>query len=169
MTAWILPLSVCGILFYGACRKTDLAASFLSGAKEGLQTVYAIFPSLILLLTVIGMLRASGALEWISECFSPLFTFLGIPPECAPLALLRPVSGSGSLAALENALQTYGAESTVGRTAAVMMASTETTLYTVSVYFGAVGVQKSGCAVCCGLIGDLVAVLAAAWTVSLLF
>ena len=169
MTTWILPLSVCGIFLYGALKKVDVVSSFLAGAKEGVRTVYAILPSLILLLTAIGMLRASGALEQIAQWLSPLFSLFGVPPETAPLALLRPISGSGSLAALEDTLQTYGADSTVGRTAAVMMASTETTLYTASVYLGAVGVQKSGCVIPCGLFGDLIAVLAASWTVFFLF
>ena len=169
MTAWVLPLCVCGILFYGAYKKVDITTVFFAGVKDGVRTVYAILPSLILLLTAIGMLRASGALEQIAEWLAPLFSCLGIPPETAPLALLRPISGSGSLAALEDTLRTYGADSTVGRTAAVMMASTETTLYTVSVYFGAVGIQKSGCAVLCGLLGDLTAILVAAWTVSFWF
>ena len=169
MTVWIVPLAVTGILLYGALRRVDIVSSFLAGAKDGLQTAASILPSLILLLTVIGMLRASGGLEQISNCISPLFQWLGIPPETAPLALIRPLSGGGSLAALEDVLQTYGADSIAGRTAAVMMSSTETTFYAVAVYYGAVGVKRSRYTIPCALVGDLTGLLASAWIVRLFF
>ena len=154
MTVWIVPLAVTGILLYGALRRVDIVSSFLAGAKDGLQTAASILPSLILLLTVIGMLRASGGLEQISNCISPL---------------IRPLSGSGSLAALEDVLQTYGADSIAGRTAAVMMSSTETTFYAVAVYYGAVGVKRSRYTIPCALVGDLTGLLASAWIVRLFF
>ena len=169
MTVWIVPLAVRGILLYGALRRVDIVSSFLAGAKDGLQTAASILPSLILVLTVIGMLPASGGLEQISNCISPLFQWLGIPPETAPLALIRPLSGSGSLAALEDVLQTYGADSIAGRTAAVMMSSTETTFYAVAVYYGAVGVKRSRYTIPCALVGDLIGLLASAWIVRLFF
>lgn len=169
MTAWILPGVVCAILVYGAIKKVDIANAFFAGAREGLQTALSILPPLLLLLTAIGMLRASGGLQQIADCVAPLFRMLGIPPEITPLALLRPLSGSGSLAALEDALQTYGADSAIGRTAAVMMASTETTLYTTAVYLGAVDVKRGRHTIPCALLGDVTAVLVSAWIVAFLF
>lgn len=169
MTAWIVPLAVSGILLYGAARRVDIVSSFLTGAKEGLHTALAILPPLVLLLTVIGMLRASGGLDVLSGLLAPLFRLLGVPPETAPLALIRPLSGSGALAALEDALSAYGADSLAGRTAAVMMSSTETTFYTTAVYFGAVGVKRTRYAIPCALIGDLTGIIVSAWAVRLFF
>ncbi len=169
MTAWIVPLVVSGILLYGTLHRVDIVSSFLAGAKEGLQTAVSILPSLILLLTVIGMLRASGGLAQIAAWLSPLFQSIGVPPETAPLALIRPLSGSGALAALEDVLQMYGADSMAGRTAAVLMSSTETTFYAVAVYYGAVGVKRSRHTIPCALIGDLTGLLASAWVVRLFF
>lgn len=168
MSAWILPLTVCFILFYAAVKKVDITASFCQGVQDGLQTLRSILPSLLLLLTAIGMLRASGGLEQISTWLAPLFTALGVPPETVSLALLRPLSGSGSLAALEDTLATYGADSLIGRTAAVMMASTETTFYTAAIYFGSVGIKRTRHAIPCALLGDLTAVLVSAWIVTFL-
>lgn len=132
------PMLICLILLYGAVKKVDIFAEFTTGAMENLKTAVEILPSLILLITAVGMLSASGALEAFSEIMSPLLSKLGFPPEVLPLAMIRPVSGSGAIAVLDNILGTVGADSFTGRVAAVLMGSTETTFYTIAVYYSAV-------------------------------
>lgn len=132
------PMLICLILLYGAVKKVDIFAEFMTGAMENLKTAVEILPSLILLITAVGMLSASGALEAFSEIMSPLLSKLGFPPEVLPLAMIRPVSGSGAIAVLDNILGTVGADSFTGRVAAVLMGSTETTFYTIAVYYSAV-------------------------------
>lgn len=132
------PMLICLTLLYGAVKKVDIFAEFTAGAMENLKTAVEILPSLILLITAVGMLSASGALEAFSEIMSPLLSKLGFPPEVLPLAMIRPVSGSGAIAVLDNILGTVGADSFTGRVAAVLMGSTETTFYTIAVYYSAV-------------------------------
>ena len=154
MTDYIVPmiLLVSSLL---ALRKNENAYDLLlEGAADGFKLLVTLIPTLILLLTSITMLRASGALEWISSFFSPVFSFFGIPPETAILVLIRPFSGSGALAVGTELMATYGADSTIGRTAAIMLGSTETTFYAISVYFGAAGIQKTRYTVPAALIAD---------------
>ena len=125
--------------------------------------------ALVLLMTAVHMLRASGAAEMISGAFSPVFSFFGIPPETALLVLIRPISGSAALAVGAELMAQYGVDSTVGRTAAVMLGSTETTFYTISVYFGAAGISKTRYAVPAALFADLVGFFMASMTVQLFF
>ena len=141
----------------------------LTGAADGLKLLVTILPALILLLTSVTMLRASGAVELISRWLSPVFGFFGIPPETALLVLIRPISGSAALAVGTDLMRTYGVDSTIGRTAAVMLGSTETTFYTISVYFGAAGIRKTRYTLPCALFADLVGFTAAAASVRLFF
>ena len=135
-------------------KKEDAYAHLLSGAADGLKLLVTIVPSLVLLLTAVTMLRSSGAIEILSSLFAPVFSFFGIPPETAMLVLIRPFSGSGALAVGTELMATYGADSTIGRTAAIMLGSTETTFYAISVYFGAAGIQKTRYTVPAALIAD---------------
>ena len=128
-----------------------------------------IAPALIVLLSAVGMLRASGALEALSRALSPVLESLGIPPQTVLLLLVRPISGSAALALGAELIAAHGPDSLVGRTAAVMLGSPETTFYTVSVYFGACGVKKTRYAVPASLIADLTGFLAASWTVRLIY
>ena len=169
MIDYVIPLLLAGVALFALSRRENVYAALLDGATNGLKLLATIAPALIMLLTAVHMLRASGAMEAMSRILSPVVYWLGIPPETAPLALIRPLSGSGSLAALEDVLQTYGADSIAGRTAAVMMSSTETTFYAVAVYYGAVGVKRSRYTIPCALVGDLTGLLASAWIVRLLF
>jgi spore maturation protein B len=132
-----------------------------------LKLLTSIVPALILLLTAVSMLRASGAVEVISAFLSPAFSFFGIPPETAMLVLVRPISGSAALAIGAELMREYGTESLVGRTAAVMLGSTETTFYVISVYFGAAGVRKTRYAIPAALIADLTGFFMAALTTRL--
>ena len=139
----------------------------LGGAREGLKLLVSIVPSLILLLTSVTMLRSSGAMEIISAFLAPAFQFFGIPPETALLVLVRPISGSAALAVGAELMKQYGTESLIGRTAAVMLGSTETTFYTISVYFGAAGIKKTRYTVPAALFADFVGFFMASLTVRL--
>jgi spore maturation protein B len=151
----------------GLLRGTDVFSAMTDGAAEGLRTVARIFPPLVVLLTAVSMLRASGALDALTALVSPLLSRVGIPSETAVLMLLRPLSGSGALAAASELIAAHGADSTVGRTAAVMLGSTETTFYVLTVYFGAVGIKKTRwalpAAICADLAGFIMAAQAVRW------
>ena len=141
----------------------------LDGAADGLKLLVSLVPALVLLLTAVTMLRASGAVEILSRFFAPVFSFFGIPPETAILVLIRPISGSAALAVGADLMAQYGVDSQIGRTVAVMLGSTETTFYTISVYFGAAGIQKTRYTVPAALIADLTGFIMASLTTKLLF
>lgn len=162
-------LIISGAALWGAFSGVDVFQAMLDGVKEGLRTLLRIFPSLVALLTAVYMLRASGALELLTGLLSPLLELLGIPPETAPLMLLRPVSGSGALAAASELISRYGADSYIGRTAAVMLGSTETTFYVIAVYFGAAGIKHTRWAVPAALCADVAGFAASALAVRLLW
>ena len=165
----VVPLVLCLVAGYGQYRRVDVYTAVTEGAGEGLRVLFRITPALVALLTAVYMLRASGALELMSQLLSPLLERMGIPAELLPLMLVRPISGSAALGVGAELIGTYGPDSQLGRTAAVMLGSTETTLYTAAVYFGSVGVKRTRYAVPAALCADLVGFLAAAWSVRLLF
>ena len=153
-----------------ALRKKENAYDrMLEGAADGLKLMVSLVPALVLLLTSVHMLRASGAVELLSRVLAPVFSFFGIPPETAMLVLIRPISGSAALAVGTELMQQYGVDSQIGRTAAVMLGSTETTFYTVSVYFGAAGISKTRYAVPAALFADFVGFFMASLTVRLMY
>ena len=169
LSALILPLLLSALALYGTGRRVNVYAALTHGAEEGLTVLLHIIPALVALLTAVSMLRASGAMELLSRLCAPLFELLGIPPETAPLMLIRPVSGSGALAVVSELMAAHGPDSTVGRVAAVMMGSTETTFYTIAVYFGSAGIVRTRHTVPAALAADFTGFLAAAWTVRLFF
>ena len=146
-------------------KKENTYDLLLAGAAEGLQLLKSIVPALVVLLTAVHMLRASGAMEIISSLLAPVFQFFGIPAETALLVLIRPISGSAALAVGSELMAQYGVDSQIGRTVAVMLGSTETTFYTISVYFGAAGIRKTRYTVFAALIADFVGFFMASWTV----
>lgn len=146
---------------YGALRGVDVFAAFADGVRDGLRVLLGIFPALAALLTAVYMLRASGALDALTGLLSPLLGALGIPAETAPLMLIRPFSGSGALAVAGELIAAEGPDSLAGRTAAVMLGSTETTFYVIAVYFGAAGVKKTRWAIPAALCADLTGFIAA--------
>lgn len=170
MTAEIL---IPGILALCACaglhKKENVYEAMTDGAMDGLKLLKNILPSLIVLLTAISMLRASGALDMLSQFLSPLCHLVGLPPETLPLMLVRPFSGSAALAVGAELMASYGVDSQIGRTAAVMLGSTETTFYTITVYFGAAGVKGSRHTLPAALLADLTGFLAAALFTSVFF
>lgn len=169
LTALAVPGLLVLAAVFAAARRVDVYAALCDGAAEGLRVLARIFPSLVGLLTAVAMLRASGALEALTELCAPALRALGIPPETAPLMLIRPLSGGGALAVGSELIRAYGPESTVGRVAAVMLGSTETTFYTVAVYFGAAGIRRTRHAIPAALAADLTGFAASALAVRLFF
>lgn len=166
---YLVPCIIALILLFGFVRKVPLFDTFLDGAKEGLRSTVSIAPALVGLITVVTMLKASGALDLFTAAVRPLAQAVGLPPEVVPLTLLRPVSGSGSMALLNGIFADCGPDSFAGRVAAVMMGSTETTFYAIAVYFGAVGIKKTRHTVPAALSADLVSFLTSALAVRLFF
>ena len=169
LVTMLVPLIMAGVALYAMARRVDVYDALVQGAGEGLGVLLRIVPSLVALLTAVYMLRASGALELAAQALSPLLSALGIPPETVALLLVRPVSGSAALGVGAELITAYGPDSLVGRTAAVMLGSTETTFYTIAVYFGAVGISKTRYAIPAALCADLTGFLASAWAVRLFF
>ena len=165
MTDYVVPVLLLGASLLALRRKENAYDLLLQGGAEGLKLVVTILPALVVLLTAVQMLKASGAVELLGGFLEPVFHFLGIPPETAMLVLIRPISGSAALAVGADLMAQYGPDSLVGRTVAVMLGSTETTFYTISVYFGAAGVKHTRYAVPAALFADLVGFLMASWTV----
>lgn len=155
----VIPVFLLGVMLYGMCKRVDVFGEFVTGARENIAVGFGILPTLCGLMLAVGMLRASDALGGLVGLIAPLCEFLGFPPECVPMALLRPVSGSGALSLLEGIFQDYGPDSFIGRVASVMMGSTETTFYTLVVYFEATKVKNTRHALPCALAGDLTAAI----------
>ena len=143
LSNYILPTIVVLIVLYGGFKGVDVFNVFIDGAKNGFKTVFNIIPSLIALLLSINMLKASGGLDVLLTLLSPIGDFLGIPRDIIPLTILSPISGSGSLGVYEGILKDFGPDSFIGRCASVMMGSTETTFYTLALYYGSIGVKKT--------------------------
>lgn len=167
MSDYVVPCILLLSSLLALHRKENTYDLLVSGAADGLKLLFSIIPALVMLLTAVTMLRASGAMEQIGNFLAPVFRFVGIPPETAMLVLVRPFSGSAALAVGADLMRQYGPDSLVGRTAAVMLGSTETTFYTISVYFGAAGIRKTRYTIPAALIADLTGFLVASWCVRL--
>ena len=169
MIDYLIPVLLLSACLVALRKKENTYDLLLSGGADGLKLLVHLIPSLILLLTAVSMLRASGAVEAISSFTAPVFSLFGIPPETAILVMIRPISGSAALAVGTDLMAHYGVDSQIGRTVAVMLGSTETTFYTISVYFGAAGIQKTRYTIPAALIADLTGFLVASFTVRFLF
>ena len=169
VSALIIPVMLCFTAIYGLYRGVDIYDCLIAGAKRGLHVMADILPALIVLLPAVYMFRESGAADMLARLLSPVFGALGIPPETAPLVLLRPISGSGANAVAGEIMASRGADSLIGRTAAIMLGSTETTFYVTAVYFSAAGVKKARYAVPAALIADLAGFIAASFAARLFF
>ena len=169
MTDIIIPVIVAAILLAGFIRKVDVFSVFCEGASEGLRTCADILPALVLLIVFIGMLQASGAVEALTLLLQPLCDLIGFPEECMPMVLLRPLSGSGAIAVYDGIAAANGVDSFAGKVAAVLLGSSETTFYTIAVYFSATKVKNTRHAVPSALTADLTAWLVCGMTVMLYF
>lgn len=169
MTDYIIPLILLLASVLALRKKENTYELLLSGCTDGLKLIFTLVPTLVLLLTAVTMLRASGVIELLSRLFAPIFKIFGIPPETAILVFIRPISGSAALAVGADLMAIHGVDSVIGRTVAVMLGSTETTFYTVSVYFGAAGIKKSRYTIPAALIADFVGFFMASLTVRLFY
>jgi spore maturation protein B len=161
VSLWAIPVLLVAIPLAGILRKVKVYDVFIEGAKEGFEVAVRIIPFLVGILVAIGMFRGSGAMDLLLAGMRPLVAPLGFPPELVPLAILRSLTGSGSLAFTTDLVKTHGADSVIARTAATMYGSSETTFYVLAVYFGAVGIRRTRHAVPAALIADIVAAIAA--------
>ena len=157
----LIPLLMILTASVALAKKQDVYGALLEGGLEGLKLLLSIVPALVVLLTAVHMLRASGAVELLTKWLAPAARVVGIPAETLPLVLIRPISGSAALAVGADLMAVHGPDSLIGRTAAVMLGSTETTFYTISVYFGAAGVKKTRYTVPAALIADFTGFLMA--------
>ena len=160
----LIPLLLIVVSVAALAKKQEVYSALLEGGAEGLRLLASIAPALIVLLTAVSMLRASGAIDLMTKWLAPVTKLCGIPTETLPLVLLRPFSGSAALAVGADLMAAYGVDSQIGRTAAIMLGSTETTFYTISVYFGAAGIKKTRYAVPAALIADLTGFVMASLT-----
>ena len=168
-SSFVIPLLLAFISAWALREKINVYEAFTDGAAEGLRVLLRIFPHLLVLLTAIAMFRASGGLDLLTQWLRPILEAVGIPSETAALVLLRPFSGSGGLANGSELIATYGPDSAIGRTAAVMLGCTETTFSTIAGYFGAAGIKKLRHTIPAALVADIAGFLAAAWCVKWLF
>ena len=169
MQAAVVPLLLAFIGVYAVYRGVNVFTVFTDGARKGLQTAVGILPTMVGMLTAVYMLRASGAINLMSGLLSPVFGLLGIPKECVPLALLKPISGGGGLALGSELIRSAGADSYVGRVAAVMLGSSETSIYTISLYAGHLGLRETRYAIPGALCADLAAFMMSAALADKLF
>jgi len=156
-----IPLIILVFLGYGYFKKVRVYEVFVEGAKEGFDVGVKIIPYLVAMLVAIAMFRASGAIDLLKWVMVPLTNLIGMDPELLPMALMRPLSGSGSLGVMTELMNTHGVDSLIGFTASTMYGSTETTFYVIAVYFGAVGIRKTRYAITAGLLADAAGLIAA--------
>lgn len=165
LSRWSIPILLLGITTWGLSKQVPIYETFVEGAKEGWQTALRILPYLVGMLVAIQVFQHSGALDQLIRLLDPLAIRLGFPTEALPLALMRPISGSGSLALLSQTLETHGPDSLIGRLTATFMGSTETSLYVLTVYAGSIGLKRTRHTLVTSLLADLAGVLASLYVV----
>ena len=158
---YIIPACLIIILIYGIHKKVPIFDVFLSGAEDGFKSTISLIPTFIGLITSISMLKASGALDTFAQLLEPICLTLKIPSQIMPLMLMRPISGGGSTALLNDIFTSYGADGKIGTLASMIMGSTETTFYTLTVYFGAIKIKNTRHALICSVAADIFAILTA--------
>ncbi|GAA0135591.1 spore maturation protein SpmB [Paenibacillus sp. YSY-4.3] len=169
ISAWAVPVMIAFIPLYAFMKKVPVYESFVDGAKDGFSTAIGIIPHLVGMMVAISVFRASGALEFFVGWMGPLLEKLQVPPEVLPLGILRPLTGTGSLAFTTDLIKMYGPDSMIGRIASTVQGSTDTTLYVLTVYFGAIGIRNGRYALKVGLFSDVVGFVAAIAVCLLIF
>jgi spore maturation protein SpmB len=169
MSNWSLPVIIASLILYGWARGVRVYESLITGAKQGFEVALRIIPYLVAIIVAIAMFRASGGIDLMGIMFGPITTLIQMPPEALPMALLRPLSGSGAFGIMAEIMNTHGPDSLIGYMVSTFQGSTETTFYTLAVYFGAIGIVKARHAVISCLMADLAGILAAVFIVNLLF
>lgn len=169
ISKWAIPLLLLLIPLYGYYKKVPVYESFVAGAEEGFTTAVKIIPFLVGMMIAISVFRASGAMDYVALLLDPLTARIGAPSEILPLALMRPLSGSGVLGMASELMRIYGPDSFIGRLASVMQGTTDTTFFILTVYFGSVGIKKHRYAIVTGLTADVIGFLASLYICNLLF
>ncbi len=169
ISIWMIPTVILIILGMGVIKKVPTYETFVEGGKEGIKITFSIIPYLIGMMVAISIFRASGAMDLLIGWIRPVLNFLGVPSEIVPLALIRPISGNASLGMVSDLIATYGPDSFIGKVASTVQGSTDTTLYVLTVYFGAVGIKKMGDALKVGLWADLIGIGAAILLAGIMF
>jgi len=169
ISTWAIPFLLLVIPIYGYLKKVPVYESFVEGAEEGFTTAVKIIPFLVGMMVAISVFRASGAMEYLSQALAPVTALLDAPSEVLPLAIMRPLSGSGVLGMATELMRTYGPDSFIGRLASVMQGTTDTTFFVLTVYFGAVGIKKYRYAIVTGLTADITRFIASIYICNLLF
>lgn len=169
LSKYMIPLIVVSVPLYAITRQVPVYESFVEGAKDGFPTAIQLIPHLVGMIVAVSIFRETGALSFYLSLLEPIARWLQIPSEVLPVGLLRPISGSGSLAFVESVLKTYGPDSFLGKLASTIQGSTDTTLYVITVYFGAVGIRKAQYALKVGLLADLAGFLAACLICTMVF
>ncbi|MCG0276797.1 MAG: spore maturation protein [Thermosediminibacteraceae bacterium] len=169
ISKWAIPVLIAGIVAYGYFKRIKVYEVFTEGAKEGFTTAVRIIPYLVAMLVAIGIFRASGAMNLLTSILSPITRLIGMPPETVPMALMRPLSGGGAQGIMTDLFKTYGPDSFIGRVAATMMGSTDTTFYILAVYFGSVGIKNTRHALPAGLVADFVGLVTSVLVCRLVF
>lgn len=168
-STYFLPFVIFLVVIYATVKKVETYEVFVEGAKEGIQMAFSILPFLLGMIVAVYMFRASGAMDMLVALFAPVFSWLKIPEEVAPLAFIRSLSGNASLGFVADLMKIYGPDSLIGRLASTIQGSSDTTLYVITVYFGAVGIKKIGDALKVGLIADALGILTSVIFVYLIF
>lgn len=157
----IIPIIIGLVVIYGVIKKVKVYECFVEGAKEGITICLKIFPYLLAMIIAVNVFRASGALDFLIYLVKPVVVFIGLPPEVVPLVLIKPLSGSGALGVFTDIIKQYGADSYIGRVASIIMGSTETIFYTLTVYFGAVNIKKIRHTLFAAILADITAIIMA--------
>lgn len=169
ISTWLIPCFLLIVLSVATWKRVPTYEMFVEGGKDGVKMAFSILPFLVGMIVAISILRSSGALDAFIQFISPLLTAIGIPPDIIPLAMVRPISGPAALGMTTELIGTHGPDSFIGRLASTMQGSTDTTLYILTIYFGAVGIRKMGYALKVGLLADLVGIIASIIVVTLIF
>lgn len=169
VSKWAIPLLLLIIPCYGFCKRVPVYETFVEGAEEGFYTAVKIIPFLVGMMVAISVFRASGAMDYLVGLMQPFMVAMGAPPEVLPLAVMRPLSGSGALGLATELMRVYGPDSMIGRLASVMQGTTDTTFFVLTVYFGSVGIKRFKYAVITGLSADITGLLASVYICNLLF
>lgn len=169
ISTWLIPCFILIVLSVATWKRLPTYEMFVEGGKDGVKMAFSLLPFLVGMIVAIAILRSSGAMEAFISLISPLLVMIGVPPEIIPLALVRPISGTAALGMTTELIGTHGPDTFIGKLASTMQGSTDTTLYILTVYFGAVGIKKMGYALKVGLLADLVGIIASIIVVTLIF
>lgn len=169
LTSGIIPVIIGLIIIYGLYKKINIFDSFIGGIEENIAVGLKIFPSLMTLMIAIGVLKASGLLEFLTKFLLPISSYFNIPAEIIPQFLLRPISNSGSLIIFKDILATFGPDNIISKTSSILQGSSETTFYVITIYFGAININKTKYTLPCALISDFVCFVSSVWLASVMF